>query len=57
VPFDFYEEGITGVSYKLIKNSPWVTWIAINAAFHICWVGVLLVCQLYQVKYLAEIPG
>ena len=53
VPFDFYEEGITGVSYKLIKNCPWVTWIAINAAFHICWVGVLLVCQLYQIMWLA----
>ncbi|XP_052064868.1 palmitoyltransferase ZDHHC17-like [Mytilus californianus] len=53
VPFDFYEEGITGVSYKLVKNSPWVTWIAMNAAFHFCWVGILLVCQLYQVMWLA----
>lgn len=52
-PFDFYEEGITGVTYKLIKNSPWVTWIAMNAAFHFCWVGMLLVCQLYQIMWLA----
>lgn len=53
-PFDFYEEGITGVSYKLIKNCPWVTWIALNAAFHFCWVGMLLLCQLYQVSCMRD---
>ncbi|KAI8512941.1 Palmitoyltransferase zdhhc17 [Branchiostoma belcheri] len=29
--------------------SPWVMWIFLNALLHFTWVGILLVCQVYQV--------
>ncbi|XP_071100123.1 palmitoyltransferase ZDHHC17-like isoform X2 [Haliotis cracherodii] len=51
-PFDIYEDGITGVVYKIFKKSPWVGWIAINAFGHIFWVTCLFVCQLYQIMWL-----
>ncbi|XP_023244281.1 palmitoyltransferase ZDHHC17-like [Centruroides sculpturatus] len=31
----------------------WVSWIASNAALHGMWVGCLLVCQIYQIVWLA----
>ncbi|KAJ8307797.1 hypothetical protein KUTeg_014653 [Tegillarca granosa] len=49
-PFDIYEDGITGVVYKVLKSSPWVFWISLNAMIHSVWVGILLLCQLYQVS-------
>lgn len=35
---------------KILVCSPWVAWIALNAAVHFLWVGTLLGCQLYQVQ-------
>ncbi|PVD34087.1 hypothetical protein C0Q70_05350 [Pomacea canaliculata] len=49
---DFYEDGITGIIYKIFKASPWVGWIGLNAVGHLIWVTVLFVCQLYQVAWL-----
>lgn len=49
-PFDIYEDGITGILYKVLKTSPWVFWVGANAMVHIVWVTVLLSCQLYQVN-------
>ncbi|KAJ8299433.1 hypothetical protein KUTeg_023493, partial [Tegillarca granosa] len=51
-PFDIYEDGITGVVYKVLKSSPWVFWISLNAMIHSVWVGILLLCQLYQIMWL-----
>ncbi|KAK3583275.1 hypothetical protein CHS0354_011162 [Potamilus streckersoni] len=47
----FYEDGITGILYKIIVTSPWVAWIALNAAVHFVWVFLLLFCQLYQISW------
>ncbi|XP_005106609.1 palmitoyltransferase ZDHHC17 [Aplysia californica] len=52
-PIAFYEDGITGVLYKLFKASPWIAWIGLNALFHIVWVSSLFVCQMYQISWLA----
>ncbi|XP_062593400.1 palmitoyltransferase ZDHHC17-like, partial [Saccostrea cucullata] len=51
-PFDIYEDGITGILYKVLRTSPWVFWVGTNAMIHIVWVTVLLSCQLYQVVWL-----
>ena len=51
-PLSFYEDGITGVIYKIFKTSPWVGWIGLNAMGHIVWVSILFICQLYQVLLL-----
>lgn len=48
-PLDFYEDGITGILYKIFKTSPWVGWIALNALGHLVWVTALFCCQIYQV--------
>ncbi|XP_071035381.1 palmitoyltransferase ZDHHC17 [Parasteatoda tepidariorum] len=39
--------------YKALHVSGWVSWIAANACLHGFWVGCLLLCQLYQVIWLA----
>ncbi|BFZ04808.1 hypothetical protein BsWGS_07847 [Bradybaena similaris] len=52
-PFDFYEDGITGIVYKTWQRSPWVAWIALNALLHLVWVVSLFSCQLYQIMWLA----
>lgn len=51
-PWDFYEEGITGILTKIFTTSPWVGWTAINALGHSIWVTPVLVCQLYQIMWL-----
>lgn len=51
-PLSFYDDGITGCIWKLIKPSPWVFWIAFNSLVHSIWVGMLLLCQLYQIMWL-----
>jgi palmitoyltransferase len=33
--------------------NPWVAFVGANAAFHFCWVTALVVCQSYQVFWLA----
>ncbi|XP_035674442.1 palmitoyltransferase ZDHHC17-like [Branchiostoma floridae] len=33
--------------------SPWVMWIFLNALLHFTWVGILLVCQAYQIFWVA----
>jgi len=50
-PLNFYEDGITGIFYKIFKTSPWVGWIGLNAVGHIIWVTILFACQLYQVLW------
>ncbi|XP_076450296.1 palmitoyltransferase ZDHHC17-like [Babylonia areolata] len=49
---DIYEDGITGVVYKIFKSSPWVGWIGLNALGHMIWVTALFCCQIYQVSWL-----
>lgn len=49
-PMSFYDDGITGVLWKVVKPSPWVFWIGLNSFAHCLWVGALLLSQLYQVK-------
>ncbi|GFQ94500.1 palmitoyltransferase ZDHHC17, partial [Trichonephila clavata] len=39
--------------WQAIHVSGWVSWIAANACLHGFWVGCLLLCQLYQVVWLA----
>ncbi|RUS80345.1 hypothetical protein EGW08_011884 [Elysia chlorotica] len=50
---DFYEDGLTGSIYKMLKVSPWVFWINLNTGFHLIWVSSLFVCQMYQISWLA----
>ncbi|XP_041366401.1 palmitoyltransferase ZDHHC17-like [Gigantopelta aegis] len=52
-PMSFYDDGITGVSYKILHTSPWVAWMALNALGHLTWVTAMLACQLYQIMWLA----
>ncbi|XP_013403183.1 palmitoyltransferase ZDHHC17 isoform X2 [Lingula anatina] len=54
VKYSWEDDGITGIAWKLMKASPWVFWIAMNAMFHVLWVGMLLICQLYQAVWLGE---
>ena len=42
--------GVIMLLAKITSCSPWVFWIACNAALHALWVGALLVSQLYQVS-------
>ncbi|XP_070200273.1 palmitoyltransferase ZDHHC17-like isoform X2 [Littorina saxatilis] len=51
-PFDIYEDGITGIIYKIFKTSPWVGWIALNSFAHMFWVSALFFCQLYQIVWM-----
>ncbi|GFR61183.1 palmitoyltransferase [Elysia marginata] len=37
----------------MLQVSPWVFWIMCNTAFHVFWVTSLLVCQMYQISWLA----
>ncbi|RDD38970.1 Palmitoyltransferase ZDHHC17 [Trichoplax sp. H2] len=30
------------------KCSPWAFWLELNSWFHCCWIGMLFVCQFYQ---------
>ncbi|GIY10660.1 palmitoyltransferase ZDHHC17 [Caerostris extrusa] len=39
--------------WQALHSSGWVAWIAANACLHGFWVGCLLLCQLYQVVWLA----
>ncbi|KFM66096.1 Palmitoyltransferase ZDHHC17, partial [Stegodyphus mimosarum] len=39
--------------WEASRISGWVSWIAANALLHSIWVGCLLLCQLYQVVWLA----
>ncbi|XP_054710028.1 LOW QUALITY PROTEIN: palmitoyltransferase ZDHHC17-like [Uloborus diversus] len=39
--------------WSATRVSGWVSWIAANAMLHGFWVGCLLLCQLYQVVWLA----
>ncbi|XP_064599843.1 palmitoyltransferase ZDHHC17-like isoform X2 [Liolophura sinensis] len=52
-PWSFYEEGITGVLWKICSHSPWVGWMGLNGLIHLGWVAALLCCQLYQVIFLS----
>ena len=40
---------IDKLMYQL-KATPWVNWIFINTVFHLIWVTLLLLSQLYQVS-------
>ncbi|XP_052801934.1 palmitoyltransferase ZDHHC17-like [Mya arenaria] len=48
----FYDDGITGSVWKVVKPSPWVFWIGLNSFLHFLWVGALLLSQLYQIMWL-----
>ncbi|KAG8180260.1 hypothetical protein JTE90_019541 [Oedothorax gibbosus] len=39
--------------WHAVHVSGWVSWVAANCALHGFWVGCLLLCQLYQVVWLA----
>ncbi|XP_060566035.1 palmitoyltransferase ZDHHC17-like [Ruditapes philippinarum] len=51
-PMSFYDDGFTGILWKVIKPSPWVFWIGLNSFLHFLWVGALLLSQLYQIMWL-----
>uniref|UniRef100_H2YGF2 Palmitoyltransferase n=1 Tax=Ciona savignyi TaxID=51511 RepID=H2YGF2_CIOSA len=58
--FQFWQHGVrvssdaVGVEWAwlLMTYSPWVVWIFINCVFHVMWVTVLIICQLYQILWL-----
>uniref|UniRef100_A0A8C4Q4D6 Palmitoyltransferase n=1 Tax=Eptatretus burgeri TaxID=7764 RepID=A0A8C4Q4D6_EPTBU len=37
---------------QIASCSPWIFWMFLNSLFHIAWVTVLLMCQLYQISCL-----
>lgn len=36
---------------QIASCSPWIFWMFLNSVFHLMWVAVLIMCQLYQVKF------
>ncbi|XP_033121376.1 palmitoyltransferase ZDHHC17-like [Anneissia japonica] len=50
---NFENDGLWIFIGQLMSCSPWVFWISLNTFAHILWVGLLLVCQLFQIVYLA----
>uniref|UniRef100_A0A8C7IQ95 Palmitoyltransferase n=1 Tax=Oncorhynchus kisutch TaxID=8019 RepID=A0A8C7IQ95_ONCKI len=36
---------------QIASCSPWMFWMFLNSVFHFMWVAVLIMCQLYQVRY------
>jgi len=44
------ESGYMMVVANAAMCAPWVAWIGGNAIVHFVWVGILLGCQLYQVR-------
>ncbi|XP_071954906.1 palmitoyltransferase ZDHHC17-like [Antedon mediterranea] len=50
---NFEKDGLWIFAGQLMSCSPWVFWISLNSLVHIMWVGLLLVCQLFQISYLA----
>ncbi|ESO09131.1 hypothetical protein HELRODRAFT_169073 [Helobdella robusta] len=52
----YWDTKVNGLMWTLYNScfcAPWVAWVAVNALLHFLWVGILLVCQLYQVVVLA----
>lgn len=44
------EDGFFTKMTTVMTCHPWIFWIGgVNAFIHFCWVGTLLMCQLYQV--------
>uniref|UniRef100_A0AAZ3RD22 Palmitoyltransferase n=1 Tax=Oncorhynchus tshawytscha TaxID=74940 RepID=A0AAZ3RD22_ONCTS len=37
---------------QIASCSPWMFWMFLNSVFHFMWVAVLIMCQLYQVRYI-----
>jgi len=46
-----FNEGILIAAIRAFSCAPWVSWGFCMASFHSLWVGALLVCNLYQVKW------
>ncbi|KAI0222177.1 Palmitoyltransferase ZDHHC17 [Lamellibrachia satsuma] len=38
--------------WKIMSHAPFYFWVQCNVVIHLIWVGMLLVCQLYQVMWL-----
>ncbi|XP_013776131.2 palmitoyltransferase ZDHHC17-like [Limulus polyphemus] len=49
----WYNVSFSNYLWQISSLSGWVFWIASNALLHCVWVACLLVCQLYQVMWLA----
>ncbi|XP_014670773.1 PREDICTED: palmitoyltransferase ZDHHC17-like [Priapulus caudatus] len=47
------KHGIVARLLSLAQCHPWTIWLFLNAALHTIWVTALLVCQLYQIAWLA----
>ncbi|XP_070568248.1 palmitoyltransferase ZDHHC17-like isoform X1 [Ptychodera flava] len=52
-PTDFEKDGFWLFIWSLMKCSPWVFWTFCNAVVHVIWVGLLWLCQMYQVVVIA----
>ncbi|XP_006817985.1 palmitoyltransferase ZDHHC17-like [Saccoglossus kowalevskii] len=49
---NFEEDGIFAWLFQVMKCSPWVFWTSVNALVHVVWVGLLFICQMYQISAL-----
>lgn len=47
---DLSRDGYFSGLMKAAVCAPWVAWIGGNAVVHFTWVGMLLGCQIYQVR-------
>lgn len=47
----YTKDGFWNYITQIATCSPWMFWMFLNSVFHFMWVAVLIMCQLYQVRY------
>uniref|UniRef100_S4RHH1 Palmitoyltransferase n=1 Tax=Petromyzon marinus TaxID=7757 RepID=S4RHH1_PETMA len=48
----YHTDGFWTYVSQVAMCSPWIFWMFINSLFHLTWVTILLMCQLYQISCL-----
>uniref|UniRef100_A0A4W3ICA4 Palmitoyltransferase n=1 Tax=Callorhinchus milii TaxID=7868 RepID=A0A4W3ICA4_CALMI len=48
----YQKDGFWTYITEIASCSPWVFWMFLNSLFHLMWVAVLLMCQMYQIACL-----
>lgn len=47
---NYHRDGFWMYITQIASCSPWMFWMFLNSVFHLMWVAVLIMCQLYQVS-------
>ncbi|KAJ8405320.1 hypothetical protein AAFF_G00323110 [Aldrovandia affinis] len=48
----YHKDGFWTYVTQIATYSPWLFWMFINSVFHLMWVAVLIMCQIYQIACL-----